>query len=275
MKFTIIIPVFNAGAKIKPTLASILAQTALQEGRCDMQCVVVDGASSDRTLEYARSFDDPRIRVISEPDTGMYDALSKGLALADGDVSCYLPAGEAFDPNAFRVVTRIFERYPEISWLTGRAVLRNAAGDVTTSDLPHPYRRHFVDSGLHGTRLTGVQQESTFWRTQLNAEFDFEVLRGLRLAGDYYLWRCLARTQELYVVNSQLASFTIEPGQLSRREPGAYRKELRTLRRKPTLFERCHALLLRQYTKRALPHKRSVRLVSYDHEAKDWVLAKR
>ena len=79
----------------------------------------------------------------------------------------------------------------------------------------------------------------------MNAEFYLEALRALNLAGDYFLWRSLAQKHVLYVVNAQLESFTIEPDQPSKSTPGGYSKELRSIRRKPTVFERFRALIHR------------------------------
>ncbi len=275
MEFTIIIPVYNAGQKIEQTIQSIVSQSSVMEGRDRFHCFVVDGASTDDTLDYVNAFSDGRIQVLSEPDSGMYDALAKGLKEARGDVTCYLPAGEQFDIHAFSIVSQIFGTYPDIAWLTGRAVTRNAAGEITDSLLPHPIRRHFLDCGMYGTRLMAVQQESTFWRTALNDDLDLEMLKTLKLAGDYFLWRSMAQKYELYVVNAQLGSFTVEPDQLSKSIPGGYRKELRSIRRKPSVFERLHALLHRQFAKRFVPGKKADRLIRYDHKTKKWQLTRR
>lgn len=272
MEFTVIIPVYNAGQKITRTIESIRSQSAVLDQSVSVSCFVIDGASSDDTLHHVRNFDDPRIHVLSEPDNGMYDALAKGIERADGNVTCYMPAGERFDQHAFGIVAQIFGKYPNVHWITGRAVTRNAAGEITDSLLPHPFKRHFIDCGMYGTRLPAIQQESTFWRCDLNGAFDLEVLRSLKLAGDYYLWRTLARDNELYVVNAQLGSFSIEPDQLSQIKPGGYRRELRQIRRKPKLFDRLSALIHRKFTKRMLPSKKAKKLIQYNHGSEEWEL---
>jgi len=272
--FFVIVPVYNAGPKIAKTLQSVLEQSTVLSGQDTLRCVVIDGASTDDTLEHVRRFDDTRIDVISEADEGMYDALAKGLAMAAGDVTCYLPAGECFEFNAFSIVSNVLAQYEEVTWLMGRAVTRNAAGQITDSVLPHPIRRHFIDCGMYGTRLMAIQQESTFWRSALNASIDLSALRKLKLAGDYFMWKCLAQTEDLYIVNAQLGSFTIEPGQLSKSVPGGYRGELRRIRRRPTLLERLSALVHRQFAKRMIPRKTAKRLISYDHKSGDWKMSR-
>lgn len=275
LHFFIIIPVFNGGDKIARTIDSLRAQTALDDGTARLSVLVMDGASTDDTRARVAALDDPRIAIVSQPDDGMYDALARGLARAGGDVAGYLPAGEVLDPHAFAVVAEVLTRYPEIAWVTGQEVTRNAAGQIINCRLPHPFHRRFFECGMYGTRLTVLQQESTLWRSALNAQIDRDRLAACRLAGDYLLWRSFARDHELYVVDTHIGSFTVEPGQLSKQEPGAYRRELRALRRCPALWERLAALLYRQYVKRTRPGRRARRLIRFDHDSGEWRLGGR
>lgn len=67
--------------------------------------VIVDGASSDRTLEEIERHSLPEARVISEPDAGIYDAMNKGLALVRGDIVCFLNADDRYvRPDVFTTV---------------------------------------------------------------------------------------------------------------------------------------------------------------------------
>jgi hypothetical protein len=125
---------------------------------------------------------------------------------------------------------------------------------------------------MYGTRLSVIQQESTFWRAELTNQFDLEYLKNLKLAGDFYLWKCLAKKNELYIVNTHLGSFTSEPGQLSSMVPGAYKKELRLIRRNPNIFERFSAIILRQMEKRFYTNTNSKRIINFDHKNQTWRL---
>jgi glycosyltransferase involved in cell wall biosynthesis len=233
---------------------------------------VVDAASTDDTLQRIRSINDNRINIISERDNGMYDALSKGFKASGSGVTCYLGAGEIFDLSAFQVISQVFDTYREVNWLKGRDVTRNSNLNIINSRLPPPYYRHLIDCGMYGTRLSVIQQESTFWRAELTNQFDLEYLKNLKLAGDFYLWKCLAKKNELYIVNTHLGSFTSEPGQLSSMVPGAYKKELRLIRRNPNIFERFSAIILRQMEKRFYTNTNSKRIINFDHKNQTWRL---
>lgn len=273
MKFSIITPVWNGADKITRTIDSVLSQPSVKRGENQINYIVVDGASEDGTAEVARGYEDPRISVISRPDRGMYDALADGLALADGDVTCYLSAGETYDRNAFEVVSDVFQRYDDINWLTGCTATRNERGQIIESRLPHDYQRRMILTAMHGTRLPFVQQESTFWRTTLNGLIDIERLRQLRFAGDFFIWTEFAREHDLYVVNSILASFTCEPGQLSAVNADAYLEEMHSVRIDPTTRDVAKAFFLRLKWRRIVPFSNTPRLLNYDLNRRHWRLS--
>jgi glycosyltransferase involved in cell wall biosynthesis len=87
MKFSIITVTYNAEETLERTLQSVAQQT-----HPDIEHLVIDGASNDKTVEIARRY--PHAIVLSEPDKGLYDAMNKGIRLATGDYLCFLNAGD-------------------------------------------------------------------------------------------------------------------------------------------------------------------------------------
>ena len=81
MKITIITVCVNAEKTIKDTIESVLKQSYK-----DFEYIIVDGKSSDDTLKIISKYDDKRIRLISEKDKGLYDAMNKGIKLSTGDI---------------------------------------------------------------------------------------------------------------------------------------------------------------------------------------------
>jgi glycosyltransferase involved in cell wall biosynthesis len=227
--FTVVTPCLNAGERLLATAASILGQRAVRSGRVRLQYLVCDGASQDGSVErLRRECGTEAVHVLSERDGGMYDALAKGLRLAEGDVVSYLNAGDVYHPSAFDVVADVMEQHP-VRWLTGMTVLCNERLDVTSAIVPCRYRRDLLRKGLYGQRLPYFQQESTFWARSLLSTVDRDVLASLRLAGDYYLWLCFAKEEEPAVVASYLGGFTTHEGQLSTKNRSAYWEEVRRL----------------------------------------------
>ena len=91
MKVSIITAVLNGATEIGRTLDSVAEQDYP-----DLEHIVVDGGSSDGTVEIARTRNSGAGRVISGPDTGVYDAFNKGLRAATGDVLAYLNCGDCY-----------------------------------------------------------------------------------------------------------------------------------------------------------------------------------
>lgn len=101
--FSIITITYNAGHTLAPTLESVSGQTCR-----DYEHIIVDGASTDDTLSIASDHTpDPRRRIVSEPDKGLYDAMNKGLRMARGEYVLFLNAGDSFADNG------ILQRYAD------------------------------------------------------------------------------------------------------------------------------------------------------------------
>ena len=81
MKVSIITTSFNSASTIKDTIDSVLSQDYK-----NLEYIIADGGSNDGTVDILKSYEDPRIRWISEPDKGIYDGMNKGIQLATGEV---------------------------------------------------------------------------------------------------------------------------------------------------------------------------------------------
>ncbi|CAH2396599.1 glycosyltransferase family 2 protein [Mesorhizobium ventifaucium] len=95
MKISVLTVCWNSAATIRHTIDSFLAQD-----HRDKELVVIDGNSSDETVSIVRSYPQEQIRLVSEPDSGMYDALNKGLALCTGEAIGALNADDAFHDSS-------------------------------------------------------------------------------------------------------------------------------------------------------------------------------
>lgn len=109
IKFTIITCTYNAASVLQPTLDSIREQTWGQ-----IEHLIIDGASKDNTIALAEAYrqrseaeeTEHDIRIVSEPDRGLYDAMNKGLRMATGDYVVFLNAGDSLpDANTLEVIS--------------------------------------------------------------------------------------------------------------------------------------------------------------------------
>jgi glycosyltransferase len=91
MKISVVTVCHNSEATIAWTIRSFLSQTYPHK-----ELLIIDGASTDRTLKIARALANPQIRIVSEPDNGIYDAMNKGLRLYTGDAIGFLNSDDTF-----------------------------------------------------------------------------------------------------------------------------------------------------------------------------------
>jgi len=100
---SIVIPTFNAEVTIKNAIESVLNQTYK-----NIELVIVDGLSSDNTLEIVKQYSsvDNRIKYISEPDSGIYDAMNKGWKMASGEWIHFLGADDELLPSAIEILLK-------------------------------------------------------------------------------------------------------------------------------------------------------------------------
>lgn len=88
-KFSIITVTYNAGKVLEDTIQSVITQTYK-----NVEYIIVDGKSTDGTMDIVNRYREHIHTIVSEPDKGLYDAMNKGIALATGVYLCFLNAGD-------------------------------------------------------------------------------------------------------------------------------------------------------------------------------------
>lgn len=115
MKISIITATYNSASTLRDTLDSILIQT-----NKDYEVIVVDGKSKDNTLDIVKEYEkkfDGRMRWISEPDRGIYDAMNKGITMATGDVIGILNSDDFFTSDD--VIETVVKEIKEVDAVYG------------------------------------------------------------------------------------------------------------------------------------------------------------
>jgi len=107
LKFSIITPCYNSEKTIARTLECICSQTYT-----DFEYIVIDGASTDRTLEIVESYRSrlgDKLTVFSEPDKGIYDAMNKGIALAKGELVGIVNSDDFYEADCLETVAALHD----------------------------------------------------------------------------------------------------------------------------------------------------------------------
>ncbi len=188
---SIITVTYNAASTLPPTLISLREQTYQ-----DFEHIIVDGASGDDTLAIARRQGRPGLRIVSEPDRGLYDAMNKGLHLARGKYVLFLNAGDAFaGPDELMAYARAasLEPAPDIIY-ADTDIVDSSRNIVARRHLSVPEQLTFK-SFSHGML---VCHQAFMMRRSLAPDFDLHY----RFSADYdWTVRCLALTDADACVN--------------------------------------------------------------------------
>jgi glycosyltransferase involved in cell wall biosynthesis len=198
-RIALVTPVLNSGKYIEATVRSVLAQ-----GYPNLDYFIVDGGSTDGTVEIIRKYESQISGWVSEPDRGMYDAINKGFARTTGEVMGWISATDMLQPGGLAVVGGVFRHLPEVRWITGR---RTAFSETGTTVRVDPVLRWTRYRFLIGGSRQHIQQESTYWRRSLWEKAGGRVDGNARIAGDFELWTRFFRHAALHSVDGIVGGF--------------------------------------------------------------------
>ena len=178
---SIITPSYNQARFVETTMRSVLEQQGV-----DLEYIVIDGGSTDGSVDIIRRYADRLAFWMAEPDEGQTDAINKGFDRAHGDIMAYLNSDDTYEPGALAEVVRFFEEHPEVGLVYGDANFIDADGNVIG---------HFPAAQTDHRRLregyVHIPQQAAFFRASL-----WKQVRPLDIsfyfAMDYDLWVRLA-----------------------------------------------------------------------------------
>lgn len=169
-RFSVVTVTYNNRSGFERTAQSVQAQTFR-----DVEWIVVDGASSDDTAAFARTMTAPAPTVVSEPDEGIFDAMTKGLRLARGEFVTFMNAGDCFfDPEVLRRTDEAIGDAP-VALIYGDAVEDGVEGQFY-KPARSPAANRYVMFTHH---------QSQFYRTTIAQEIGYD--RSYKLSADWVM----------------------------------------------------------------------------------------
>jgi glycosyltransferase involved in cell wall biosynthesis len=210
---SVIIPTFNRNKFIERCIRSVLDQTYK-----NVECIVIDGASTDGTVETLKRLSqaDPRLRFVSEPDEGEVYATNKGLDLAKGDIVGVQASDDYYEKDAIEFAVRFLFENPEFIGVSGDARYVDEAGKSLDRGVI-TYRGEMSKKNIR--KILILRHKSTFvchgaffgWRARLRQygklNPDFSVMPDL----EFYS-RLLQNEERIGSVRRIQYNFTIHPG---------------------------------------------------------------
>ncbi len=202
MTLTVVTPSYQQGEWLPETLASVRAAAERAAPRHQVEHVVVDGGSTDGTLEVLKgqSF----ASWVSEADQGQTDAINKGMEQARGEILCYLCSDDTWEPDTAREVLDAFEAEEEFDFVYG---------DYYFLEMPAGRRRLKTAGPFSYSRLVRtnfLSQPATFWRRRVRDRFG-KFNPDLRYCMDYEFWLRAGRETRWHYLRQPLASMRLHP----------------------------------------------------------------
>ncbi|QKZ12242.1 glycosyltransferase family 2 protein [Spirosoma sp. KUDC1026] len=184
---SIITITYNAGRFLERTVESVLRQTAT-----DYEYIIIDGGSTDGTLDIVQRYEKHISRWISEPDSGLYDAMNKGLHLATGDYVWFMNAGdELYDEETLQGLLERIQQTGAGVYYSDALFVQNDGSPVglrsvvTPHMLPHSLKWTDMALGMKVCHQAFVAKRSIapdYDIHNLSADLDWEI-RCLKKAG--------------------------------------------------------------------------------------------
>lgn len=197
-KISIVTISYNQGHYLEQTITSVLNQNYP-----NLEYIIIDGGSTDNSVEIIKKYSERLAYWVSERDNGMYDAIQKGFDRSTGEIMAWINSDDYYHNNAFFVVSEIFASYQDVEWLQGIPSIIDEAGRIVNV-LPYKrwskYNYYIKDSSF-------IQQESCFWRRSLWEKNGSKINSTLKYAGDYALWLSFFDHAQLYCVDTIIGGF--------------------------------------------------------------------
>ena len=196
-KISIVTPSFNQAQFLEETIISVISQNYP-----NLEYIIIDGGSSDGSVEIIKKYEKYLTFWVSEPDNGHGHALNKGFAKTTGEIMAWINADDKYYPYTFSSVAEIFNKFSDINWIQGKNSWIDKSGrleDVGFSFI-NIYSYLLFD-------YKWIQQESVFWRRSLWDKAGSSINEKMELMVDGELWTRFFLSDDIWHLDFVISSF--------------------------------------------------------------------
>lgn len=198
-KISVVTPSYNQGQFIEQTVRSVLLQRYP-----NLEFIIIDGGSTDQTIEIIRKYEPWLAYWVSEPDQGQSHAINKGIQKASGDILLWLNSDDICLPGSFHLVAQIFRKDSNLRLISGQAHMIDPQGRMIGE-----LRSQFTSwDELATNPRNSVRQISTFFSRSLFDELGF-IDENLHIAMDTDLLVRFTQFHTPFILNTYLTAYRL------------------------------------------------------------------
>ena len=223
---------YNSADTISDTIQSIRDQTYPS-----LEYIVIDGGSTDGTIDIIKENDAVINEWVSEPDNGIYDAMNKGIRRSQGEIIGILNSDDWYEPEAVETAVRTFKKHDDVDLVHGSMNVWTEKGDL--------HARYGAKSSMSPDLVSPFHHPTCFVRRSVYEDLGVFAL-DLSTAADYdFMLRFLESERKDMYVDRVLSNFR-HGGVTSQQTYSPYGQLWKILRRNERgWFASCNALLFR------------------------------
>jgi glycosyltransferase involved in cell wall biosynthesis len=196
---SVITPSYNQACFIEQTIASVIGQSY-----DNIQFIIVDGGSTDGSLDIIKKYSSNLFYWTSEPDSGQSDAINKGLKKATGDLVTWINSDDLLLPGSLQAIADAWMKSPSASLFSGDCIRIDPDNKYLSCHVVPPQLGWFSKKGL-----VYIDQPGTFWRRDL-IQTDEGLDTALHTVMDHDLWyRITLQYKNALRLNRCLAAFRL------------------------------------------------------------------
>jgi glycosyltransferase involved in cell wall biosynthesis len=230
---SIVTPSYNQGEFIEETIRSVISQ----KGNFFIDYIIVDGVSTDKTLDIIRKYEKLinegiwelkchglEFRWVSEKDRGQTHALNKGFKMVKGEIVSWINSDDMYFDNAFNIVTNYFFKHPEVDFVYGDGDVVDENRELQWEWLSRPYDFDLLKSYhfLWNDFTNYIMQQATFWKKIVFDKMGF-LDESFHFAMDVEYWvRAGANGLKIEHIPEKLGKFRMITGTKSLSNPTAF-----------------------------------------------------
>lgn len=196
-KISIVTVNYNGKRFLEKTILSVIGQSYP-----NLEYIIIDGGSTDGSLDIIKQYQDQLAYWVSEPDGGMYHALQKGFGKSTGEIMAWINADDCYHPQSLFSVAEILQ-LENIEWIVGNPSFIDLHGRTVRCNNVSRWSKY----NYYALEYKFLQQESVFWKRSLWEKAGSYISKDLKYAGDLELWLRFFRHAKLYPTTALLSGF--------------------------------------------------------------------